>query len=325
LEAELIKKFQPHYNIKQKDDKTSTYLIITNEPFPRLLISRPTALHAFSIKKSYGPFYSKNELEQALKILRSIFPYHSDKSFKHPCFHYQIGLCPGPCAGKISRADYQKNIHRLILILEGKRDLVRKRLEKKMKALAKEEKFEQAITLRYTVFALKNLKDIFLSQKGAVSFKTVQGIPDRLEAYDISNLAGDFAVGSMVVFSYGKKDLAEYRRFKIRKKQTPDDPAMLREVLERRFHHSWPKPNLIFMDGGLIQLRAAQQVIKKDKLRIPVVSAAKGPSRKGFRIFKSQKNIPINKELLIEASAEAHRFAIAYHRQLRNKKWLKLK
>jgi excinuclease ABC subunit C len=324
LEAELIKKHKPFYNIKQKDDKTNVYLVITDEEFPRLELTRPTALHRFKIKKSYGPFQSKKELAQALKILRRIIPYHSSQNMKKPCFHYQIKLCPGPCAGVISKKDYLKNINKLSQIFEGKKVRVIKNLEKEMKKLSKIQEFEKAAILRDTLFALKNHRDINFSSKDPIKWKIVKNIPKRLEAYDISNISGKQAVGSMIVFHWGRADKTEYRKFKIRYTQeTPNDTAMLKEVLERRFNNNWERPSVIFIDGGMAQIRAAIEVLRSLNLKIPVVSAAKGPSRKNFRLFKSHKNLAIDRDLLKQASVEAHRFAITYHRKLRNKEFLK--
>lgn len=323
LEARLIRKHLPLYNIRQKDDKTNAYLVITDEQFPRVEITRPTALQNFKIKKSYGPFISKRELMSALKILRRIFPYHSDKSMLKPCFHFQIGLCPGPCAGAINRKDYQRNIKSLTLIFEGKKQSIERRLDREMKALSKTHQFEQAAAIRNTLYSLKHIRDINLAREEAVDWKVISDIPKRIEGYDISNISGRLAVGSMVVFTYGRRDAQEYRKFRIRMENTPNDTAMLQEVLRRRFHNDWDRPSVIFVDGGLGQLRAAMAELKRMRIHIPIVSAAKGPDRKGFRVFKSRENIEISRELLKEVSAEAHRFAISYHRKLRSKEFLK--
>ena len=330
LEAKLIQKFQPMYNIRQKDDKSNVYLVVTKEKFPRLEITRPTALHKFPIQKSFGPFRTKYELEQALKILRRIFPYHSDRRLDRPCFHYQLKLCPGPCAGAVDAKTYRKNIRNLTLIFEGKKTRILSRLKKEMQILSKAQEFEKAAAVRDTLAALGNLKDIQLKKQETIQWKMAGDLPPRLEAYDISTLGGDFSVGGMVVFTFGRKDPAEYRKFKIRRKELrsrvkragengPDDTGMLREVLERRFNNDWPRPNVIFIDGGLTQIRAANEVLRTLGIKIPIVSAAKGPDRKGFKIFKTHKNLTVNRELLAEASAEAHRFAIRFHREVRGK------
>lgn len=322
LEASLIKKYQPLYNSRQKDDKSGTYLVITDETFPRLEITRPTALQKYKVKKSYGPFASKKELGEALKILRRIFPYHSAPTFGKPCFHYQIGLCPGPCARAITKKDYMKNITSLMQIFAGKKIRIEKMLEREMLAMSKAQNFEAAARLRDTLAAIKNHRDITFAAADNIDWKVVTDIPRRLEAYDISNISGEHAVGSMVVFTYGRKDPAEYRKFRIKSINSPDDTGMLKEMLLRRFRNDWPRPALIFIDGGIGQLRAAREVISRLHLKIPVVSAAKGPNRSGFKIFKSRPDLAINRDLLKEASYEAHRFAINYHRRVRQKSLL---
>ena len=322
LEASLIKKYQPLYNSRQKDDKSGTYLVVTEELFPRLEITRPTALHKYKIKKSYGPFASKKELSEALKILRRIFPYHSAPTLDKPCFHYQIGLCPGPCARAVTRKEYMKNITNLMQIFAGKKIRIEKRLEREMLLMSKGQHFEAAARLRDTLSAIRNHRDITFAAADNIDWKVVTDIPRRLEAYDISNISGEHAVGSMVVFTYGRKDPAEYRKFRIRSINSPNDIGMLKEMLARRFKNDWPRPSAVFIDGGIGQLRAAREVLSRLRLKIPVFSAAKGPDRSGFKVFSSHKNIAVNRNLLKEASYEAHRFAISYHRRVRQKNLL---
>ncbi|NCN07985.1 hypothetical protein GW944_00245, partial [Candidatus Parcubacteria bacterium] len=151
LEAYEIKRIQPLYNTKEKDDKSHNYVIITKEEYPRVLIERGRNLlkienSKLKIAKRFGPFPHGSELREALKIVRKLFPFR-DKCTPNqgkPCFNAQIGLCPGVCSGDINKKDYRKLIKHLELFFEGKKDKVVKSLEKEMKALAKEEKFEEA-------------------------------------------------------------------------------------------------------------------------------------------------------------------------------------
>ncbi|MBD3238476.1 MAG: hypothetical protein GF332_02460 [Candidatus Moranbacteria bacterium] len=322
LEAELIKKHQPFYNIRQKDDKSNAYLVITDEQFPRIEIARPTTLIKHKIKKSYGPFRSKKELEQALKILRRIFPYHSDKNMNRPCFYHQIGLCPGPCAGAITAKDYRKNIKNLSIIFEGGKKRIVAKLKKQMQKHSKTEQYEKAAGIRDTLLALENHRDIEAG-KDSFNWKVIEDVPKRLEAYDISNISGKYATGSMVVFTYGRADKTQYRKFKIRNFNDPNDPGMIKEIIARRLNNDWERPSVIFIDGGLGQLRAVTEVLKARNLKIPVVSAAKGADRKAFRVFSTNKKLKINRDLLKQAAQEAHRFAIGYHRKLRERGFLK--
>lgn len=147
-------------------------------------------------------------------------------------------------------------------------------------------------------------------------------LPGRIEAYDISNIQGTNPVGSMIVFDFARPKKGDYRKFKINKKQTPDDFAMMREMLERRFKNDWPKPDLILIDGGKGQLSSAVQILKQYKLTIPIIGLAK---RLEEIFLPAQKNpivLPPNSIalfLLQRIRDEAHRFAVKYHRQLRTK------
>ena len=154
----------------------------------------------------------------------------------------------------------------------------------------------------------------------------LEKLPGRIEAYDISNIQGTNPVGSMVVADFARAKKSDYRKFKINKKQTPDDFAMMREMLERRFRNDWPLPDLIVIDGGKGQLSAAISAISKHENpmfnKIPIIGLAKRLEE----IFLPGKKIPIilpvNSAalfLLQRIRDEAHRFAVKFHRHLRSK------
>jgi excinuclease ABC subunit C len=151
----------------------------------------------------------------------------------------------------------------------------------------------------------------------------------RIEGYDISNISGTSAVGSMVVFEDGEANKNEYRKFKIKSIFQPNDVGMLKEVLERRFAHAseaasdegspkdrWRMPDLILVDGGLAQVNMARRVLLQAQLKIPILGIAKGPRRDRNDIIGL---IPkgVHKETLIKVRDEAHRFAVGYHRAVR--------
>ncbi len=163
--------------------------------------------------------------------------------------------------------------------------------------------------------------------------------PRRIECYDISNISGKFAVGSMVTFLDGQKAPNEYKKFKIKTIDSPNDYAMLFEVLSRRLQNaSWPKPDLLLMDGGRGQLQQAQKILQDLHIDdVPVIAISKGQGQgaraKGIYDNKKQDEIYVpgrKNPILLNGRApelmvlqnlrdEAHRFAIAYHRQLRDK------
>jgi excinuclease ABC subunit C len=336
-EAELIRTLTPPFNVKEKDDKSFLYIGVTREKFPRVLLVRGNNLFSKEFSgKQYGPFTSASSAREALKILRKIFPWSTHDpdrigKFIRPCFDYEIGLCPGTCIGAITREDYMKNIDRLKLFFEGKKKIVLRSLEKDMAAAAKSLDFERAAKLRHQIFALKHIRDTALISDSEVLVPGKSDEPAasyRIEGYDISNISGTSAVGSMVVFEDDKPNKDEYRKFKIRTIFQPNDVGMLTEVLERRFKHaqtggkeiggrsSWRLPNLILIDGGIAQANAAKKVLMRAGLKIPILGIAKGAERKRNDILGA---IPkgVTKETLIKVRNEAHRFAIGYHKTLR--------
>jgi excinuclease ABC subunit C len=344
LESNLIKKYQPKYNVMAKDDKSFGYFVITKEEFPRVLAVFKTQLGKYQAKSIFGPYMSKYQMEVALKLIRRIFPFHSNKQqTEKGCLDFQIGRCPGPYAGAISKKDYLKNIHGIEMILQGKKKGLLTELKKQMKIFSKNNEFEKAAEARNRIFALEHIRDVALiseeSQHSMLGYRpNIECWGEmRIEAYDISNIGGDYAVGSMVVFTNGKTDKNEYRKFKIKTVAGIDDVAMMREVLLRRFNNSWPKPDLILLDGGKGHLNMAQRIIGELKLGIPIIAVAKGPTRKKLDIYQSKylltflgkneelrrnySNILSDTKLLERIRNEAHRFAIAYHKKLRNKSW----
>ena len=375
LESQLIKKLQPKYNAMGKDDKSFCYYVITKEEWPRVLILRKTDLKAdkrfdpaslrFNLSSAngiskveplkrevelqhaefFGPYISKKQMEIALKILRKIFPFHSNnQKTEKGCLDFQIGRCPGPYAGAISKEDYKKNIRGIRMILEGKKKSLVKKLEKEMQSFAKNNEFEKAAEARNKVFALKHIRDVALMSgedfKGsALALAKVE--PLRIEAYDISHISGEYATGSMVVFKNNEPDKSQYRKFKIKTVEGSDDVGMMKEVLSRRFSHTltpspspskgeggrWPMPDLILLDGGVGHLNMSQKLISDLGIVVAVAAVAKGSNRKNLQLTTNNlqlkfKKILYNKNLLKQIMDEAHRFAIAYHRKLRKKNLL---
>ena len=320
LENDLIKKYQPKYNVKLKDDKSFLGIFINKEDWPRIIPARIT--QKLPKGEFYGPFPSAGQVREALQIIRKIFPFRvscqplSGKA----CFEYHLGMCPGVCAGKLSKEEYQNVIRQIKLFLKGHKKQVIKNLEKEMKLAAKNLNYEKAAKIRDQIFALKHIQDVALIKEEEI--ETASDIPFRIEAYDVSNISGAFAVGSMIVFTKGIIDKSQYRKFKIKTVPGANDIAMLKEILSRRLNHQeWPMPDLILIDGGRGQIYGAKDVLRARRLNIPIVGIAKGPNRDKNEII-TDKNITIDKKLLLRVRDEAHRFAIQYYR-LRHRKGLK--
>jgi excinuclease ABC subunit C len=369
LEQELIKKFQPKYNMMSKDDKSFCYVVVTKEEWPKFVVMRKTDLHrvqssklkiqsyssklkvnpsvpsghlplkrggGFSAGKIYGPYVARHQIETALKILRKIFPYHSKlQKTEKGCLDYQIGLCPGPYDGAISKKDYMKNILGIKMILKGKKKSLINRMKKEMEAHSNKNEFEKAAEIRNKIFALQHIQDVALIAKGDENFQfpisnfqknskfKILNSKFRIEGYDISNISGKWATGSMVVFDNLDGELkpnkSQYRKFRIKTIEGANDVGAMEEVLARRFKNNWPKPNLIILDGGKGHLNMARKVLRNFHLEIPLMAVAKGPTRKKIDIFSFGTVPEIPKDIIEQVRDEAHRFAIKYHRKLRRK------
>ncbi len=333
LEAELIKQYQPKYNIEGKDDKSFSYFIITHEEFPRVLIMHKTDFDKekyqtpiYKKGKIFGPYTSRDQMRIALKIIRKIFPFHNrnEKSEKG-CLSYQIGLCPGPYVGAITVSEYKRNMRNISLFLSGRKKKLLKDLNRDMKKYAKEEEFEKADKIKKQIFALEHINDIALINKENSIITNQKNV--RIEAYDISHISGEYMVASMVVFVGGVPDKKYYRKFKVKAVSGINDVGAMREVLARRLNHlkDWGMPDLIILDGGKGHINMADDLWQKLDIKIPVIAVAKGSTRKKLDIYKSNiinidDGLLEDKVIIENLREEAHRFAINYHKQLRDKK-----
>jgi excinuclease ABC subunit C len=352
LEANLIKRHKPKHNTDLKDDKSWNYVVVTKEDFPRVLLVRGKELaqknsvaahaascqgeqtqdfsalvhkqpRAFPAAHTFGPFPHGAQLKEALKIIRKIFPYR-DTCTPHTkaCFNAAIGLCPGVCSGAINKTEYRKIVRRIVMLFQGKKSELIKSLERDMKKLAKAERFEEAAKLRSQLFALKHIQDISLIKEEFRSPSTSLGAirGTRIEAYDAAHLGGSAMVGVMTVVENGTALKNEYRKFKIKAAGAGDDIGALREMLSRRLaHNEWPSPRIIVVDGSAAQLNAADKVLASFGVRIPVVGVTKDDKHRPRAIQGDRGVITGHEHDILLANAEAHRFAIAYHRKLRNK------
>lgn len=348
LEANLIKKFQPRYNTKEKDDKSFNYIVITQEDFPRVLIVRGGELQKkylpSDIKYLFGAFPQESVLKDGLKIIRKMFPFrdectpYDEVSDKKPCFNAQIGLCPGICSGKISKIKYRHTINYIKLFFEGKKKSLLKILEMEMKEYAKKKKFERANAIKKTIFALNHIQDVSLIKdkfRKPISAESpeipkdspreysprLQGLSSgirafRIEAYDIAHLQGSNTVGVMTVIENGWIKKSDYRKFNISDEVSGNDTASLEEVLRRRLKHDeWPNPHLIVVDGAEAQVNVANKVLDEYGYKIAIAGVVKDEHHKPKGIIaEKEARIKYEKEILL-ANAEAHRFALSFHRK----------
>ncbi|MGE5279920.1 MAG: excinuclease ABC subunit UvrC [Deltaproteobacteria bacterium] len=330
-EAELIKFYEPPFNIVLKDDKSFPYIKITQEDFPRVTIARRRREEAGA--DYFGPYTDATRLRQAVKILRKAFPFCSCRRFpKRPCLRYHLGLCPAPCCGKITKRAYRERIRRLEDFLAARDEDLIADLGRRMRALVKRQRFEEAARIRDQLEALTLL--IALRPRSGrapavdADFRALglKRLPRRIEAFDISNLYGRESVGSMVSFWDGRPDKDNYRRFRIRTVEGVDDYAMMREVVRRRYARLREEgarlPDLILIDGGPGHLAAAAGVLEELGVNVAIIAIAK----KEELIYTKGNNQPLRLgagspllRLIQRARDEAHRFALRYHRLLRGK------
>lgn len=329
LETELIKKHQPKYNSREKDDKSYWFVVITKEDFPKVELVRGRVLFDSNslynqknkIGRTFGPFPYASEIKGALKIIRKIFTYR-DKCKPcigkncHPCFNRQINLCPGVCSGEISETDYRKIISHLILFFTGQKKQLIKNLEKEMKESVKKQDFEQASMIRDQIFTLKHIQDVSLLKRLTLKDENPE---IRIEAYDIAHLSGQGTVGSLTVWQDGSIAKDEYKHFKLKGDQAnrSNDTANLAEILQRRFKHDeWRTPDVIVVDGGQAQINIAKKVLAENKQKIEIVSVVKDDKHQAREILGNLKLKTKYKEAILEVNSEAHRFALAYHRKI---------
>jgi excinuclease ABC subunit C len=331
LEASLIKKYKTKYNIDQRDDKSYPYIEITGDAFPRVSVVRPRRKDPGS--RYFGPYTQPKLIREALNIIRKIFPFRVCENFpKKECLDYHMQLCDAPCTGKISKKEYQANIKNIMLIIEGKKDVLLKKLKRQMEKLSQAQRYEDAGKIRDQLRALGAL----YSGTQGVNYYTeaeqlkraldLPRLPQRIETFDISNIMGNQAVGAMVSFFNGKPDKKNYRRFRIKEVKGIDDFQMIAEVVKRRYRRLKKEkkifPDLIVIDGGKGQLSAAAMQLRMLDVDVPVIGIAK----KQEEIFKPGRRTPIRLpldslglQLLQRIRDESHRFAITYHRLLRQK------
>lgn len=363
LEAAFIKKHQPPYNTQEKDDKSFNFLVITDEKFPRVLIRRGREIAQTGVDESgklyrniFGPFPQGRSLKEALRIVRKIFPYRdtcwpfvetggvkkTTEKPPRPCFNRQIGLCPGVCTGEITSTEYMRIIRRIELFFEGKTDLLARNIEKEMKSAAKKQEFEEAASLRGTLFALRHIHDVTLigddirrsSVDGGVDKNGGEaGKNFRIEAYDIAHIGGKSTVGVMIVLENGEIERTLGRRFKIRGTQSKngevgkvknDDIGNLSEILERRFNHpEWQFPDIIVIDGGKTHRNAAEKVLAavgvSGGFKGKVLSVVKDERHKPREILGDAEITNKYEAQILLANNEAHRAAMSYHKLRREK------
>lgn len=365
LEAEMIRRYMPQYNILLRDDKSLVYIRIDiKSDYPTVTTTRRPLDDGANY---YGPYLSALSVRQALKILRRIFPFATQKPIgqKRASLDYHLGLDPGLEEQKTPLQKYRSDLKKLIAIIEGRRLNIIKDLEKDMNKAAKNHDFEKATILRNQIFSLKGLgRQVIFSDKEfqdiskdhalaeLVSLFNLKKPPHRIEGFDISHMQGRDVVASMVVFTNGVSNKAQYRKFKTRIEQNNDFYNM-QETITRRLSakniKAWGLPDLILIDGGKGQLDAAIAARDTQQQNVPMIGLAKRQEQ--IIIHKSKSYIEVDEQLLLELGGyktetidystinlpensnlikllqrirdESHRFAVSFHSVLKIKRQTK--
>lgn len=363
LEAEMIRRYLPRYNILLRDDKALSYIRIDyDSDYPTVTTTRRPLDDG---ARYFGPYFSLYAVRQSLKLLRKAFPFATRKMVgqKRASLHYHLGLDPGLEEGKTSLEEYRANLRKLIAVIQGKRKTIEKEVERDMKRAAKAQDFEAATRFRNQLFALQSLgKQVVFSDKEFLDISKDHALnelvnllgmpkyPQRIEGYDISHMQGTDVVASMVVFTNGVSNKAEYRKFKTKINHNNDFYNM-HETLCRRFSEknrkAWGLPDLILIDGGKGQLDAAIKARDEQGCsKIPFIGLAKREEQ--IVIQKGKSGVTLNTQILHELGGfvsesdefmlvnlphntnlvkllqrirdESHRFAVSYHSVLKTKR-----
>lgn len=273
LEAELVRRYQPRFNILLRDDKSLQYVRIDyKSDYPTVtMVRRPLDDGA----EYFGPYINGLAVKKALRFLRRAFPYAISRPTgqKRTSLYYHLGLDPGLEEGKTSLNEYRANLRKLMQYLRGDRVGLTREIEREMKRAAKSKDFEQAAHFRNQLQALQSLsRQILFSDRelqdaskdqALVDLAKLLGLarpPRRIEGFDISHMQGTDNVASMVVFAGGLPDKTSYRKFKMRSGGN-DDFGHMAETIKRRLRDEnvkkWGLAELMLIDGGKGQLSAA--------------------------------------------------------------------
>lgn len=357
-EGRLIKEYRPRYNVLFRDDKRFLLLRVDpNEPFPRFTTCRlrkeDQALYFGPYANSAAAYAAKEfvEKEFGLRVCRPRVPGPEDH--RH-CMNDIIRFCTAPCIAKISPEAYHARVEESLAFMRGERPERLEKIRTAMKQAAERKEFEKAAALRDTLFLLQDAVKRRIRGEKSLAIKAEEaraGVTDLqaalklarpprvIETFDISNISGTFAVGSMVCAVDGQPQRNRYRLFRIKTVEGSDDPRMMAEVIRRRYSRlaaepaAWP--DLVIVDGGITQLRAARTELDAMGLQaLPAVGLAKRfeeiyPMALAYARRAGTVETPLPLRLPENSNAlkickqirdEAHRFALTYHRRLRLKR-----
>lgn len=341
LEAQLVKKYQPKYNVLLKSGNPFVYLLFTE--------TEPKILKIVRIKKEkgsyFGPFTKKQDARKCFEYLTRTFKLQLCTSkVKGGCLNYHLNKCAGNCAPHFEQKDYNARLELAKLFLEGDYKKTIASLENLLQAYNKHYEFEKArniadyITHINVIF--ETLKTKFTERKytpeitqatlpkfnqvdyikGFYELKDLlhlRNIPQSIDCFDISHFQSKALVGSCVRFTDGKPDKDKFRRFAIKTITEQNDYAALQEVVLRRYKDD-DFPDVILIDGGKGQLDAVKELFPNQIF----ISLAKREERLYTPLHPAGIVLDLHTQLgkmLIALRDYAHHFAISYHKLKRAK------
>ncbi|MDR2527955.1 MAG: excinuclease ABC subunit UvrC [Synergistaceae bacterium] len=342
VEAKLIRRYSPFFNIDLKMTDRYPYIRLTNEPFPRLTVTRRKENDDSAW---FGPYVSAGNIRALLRLVERYFPLRHCKGEllkgtpdRRPCLEFSLGRCLGPCAGRCAEVEYRERVNDVALLLRGGSAELVERMRRRMDAAARSLAFEEAAHYRDTIRALwrisrqrvsEALQEDLDSETWQVLTKLqeilgLKTLPWRIDAFDISHMAGREMYGCCVVFEQGRPNPSLYRRFKILSlaECEVDDFRAIQETVLRRYRrvleNAEPLPQLALIDGGPVQLEFAVRSLEELKLDLPVVALAKREEL----VYLPARTEPLSLDdstlkLLQRLRDEAHRYSITTHRGAR--------
>ena len=347
VEAKLIRRYSPFFNIELKMGDKYPFIKITNEDYPRIEITR----HKNNDGALYlGPFVDAGNIRNLMRLTERYFPLRVCKQKikpnpnKRPCVEYGLGHSMGACAGLCSQSEYRERVADIVLLFEGKQAELVERLRERMNESAKKLEFEKAARYRDTIRAIWRLtrQKISSALQEDLDNETWQVLnrlqeilnldvlPWRIDAFDISHTYGHETYGCCVVFEQGRPSKNLYRRFKIKSLSEGEinDFASIYETVKRRYSHvldnSEPSPQLILIDGGPVQLEYALNAINDLGIKLPMIALAEREEL----IFMPNNDDPLRLsrddtalQLLQRLRDEVHRYAITTHKHARDKRF----
>ncbi len=348
-EGRLIKEYHPHYNTLFKDDKRFILLRIhLGDPFPAFSIAR---LRKPDGATYLGPYVSSTGARAAMEFVEQHFglrrcrPREPGPEQHRHCLADILSFCSAPCILRITAEAYRERAAEAVAFLRGERPQILKALQEQMESAAAALDFEKAAHLRDTLLQLRRTirqrasgtGDLERHRENALAGLAelkealhLPTLPRVIETFDISNTGGQQAVASMVCAVDGQPNRSRYMRFKMKFTTGPDDPAMIAEAASRRYARliaeNRPLPDLVVFDGGITQLRAGRHALDALGLeKLPAVGLAKRFEEIVWDLENKEPplRLPLDSaglKVLRGIRDEAHRFALTYHRSLRDRR-----